>query len=570
MEDKIERNCLAAGLLFVGAVVADGLCAIDPPSIDQTPMAMRCTAAVLIACLGAPPLRDNFVFEQRLTIGVLLAITALTGMHQGSESVRVFDSIYTWLVLSLTLYSFATGGIEDMGSGDQSAAAHKGTSPQAPHYVYRESACCLSMATLFYSGFRIIRQGFAHSEVARNFQVAGTAWDGSERLTVGYAASSTATVISLTFGGAIAAGMAAVLFASTDLREVGTGAKKELLTICAFLQLFAAFAATLAWSEQYTALTAVFGDMACQSESCPAAGLARRTALMNSMPMPIWLNAFGTVVLAYSPDAKIQTREDERGLSAPVVAWGIASLVGCALMTIAYSSFSGPGAYVDYACLIALAAVAVSAFWDSWYGSLIFLVAIAIDEVYSLSNATVSEMLTYYTHCSLFVSFILLALRVVTSGISEFFWSELPVGVVAVLDDISGILTIAGTSITVFLYLATSILLVSYPGNWLGEDSYEQPDNKYARTWVAGILEHWLPVLIWLPLYTRKSETVNVAWRYRLITWILAILVVSALWIAFLATAQKGADHAMWTYQPGFIFGMVAGALIPWVGVSFI
>lgn len=568
MSEKIERNCLAAATLYIGAIVADGLSAIDTPSINQSPASMRCTAAVLIACLGAPPLRQRFVFEQRLIIGACLAAVALIGLHDGSEGVRVVDAIYIWLVLSLTLYSFATGGIEDIGQ--KAKANFKGISAEAPPYVYRESACCLAMATLFYSGMRITRQAFAHSEAARTFQVAGTAWDGSERLTTGYAASSTASVIAIAFGGAVCIGLSVTLFASSELREVGTGAKKELLTSCAFLLLFSAFAATLAWSEQNTVLTAVFGDVACDSETCPAAGLARRMALMNSVPMPLWLNALGTAVLAYAPDAKVQTREDEHVFGAVVVAWGMLSLVGCALTTVVYCSFTGPGAYVDYSVLGAITAIAISSFWDTWYGSLVFLVAIGVDEIMTLTTTPAMELLTYFTHCSLLVSFILLSLRVLASGITEFFWSSLPTNVVALIDDGVGIITIAGTSITTALYLASAALMASYPGNWLPPSSYEQPDNKYARTWASGILEHWLPVLIWLPLYTRKQEVSNVAQTYRLVAWMTALLLPLVLWFVALAVSEQPPNHTMWTYQPAYIFGTLSAALVPWIAISFV
>lgn len=567
MSLKIERNCLASTTLFIGAIVADALGAIDTPTIDQSPVSMRCTAAVLIACLAAPPLRQSFVFEQRLLTSTALVAVAFFGLHQGSEGVRVVDAVYTWIVLSLTLYSFATGGIEDMGNSKEE---RKSLSSEAPPYVYRESLCCLSMATLFYSGIRIMRQGFAHSETARNFKVASTTWDGSDRLVTGYASSSTATVIGVSFGGAVAVGLAAVLFSSTDLREVGTGAKKELLSACAFLQLIAAFFTTVAWSEQYTSLTAIWGDVACDSMTCPAAGLARRTSLMNATPIPIWMNALGTAVLAYAPDAKVQTREDETGLSPPVVAWGVTSIVACVLTTIAYSSFTGAGSYIDYSALIGLTAVAISAFWDTWYGSLVFLIAIGIDEVFTLSTSPAIELLTYFTHSSLFVSFILLSLRVLLSGITEFFWSWLPARVVAVIDDTVGVITIAGTSITVALYLGTCALMASYPGNWVAPDGYEQPDNKYARTWISGILEHWLPVLIWLPLYTRKQEASNVGPTYRLVTWLVALAVPLAIWLVALSVAAEGANHAMWTYQPAFLFACLSMLLVPWVAVSFV
>lgn len=571
MVEKIERNCIAATTLFVGAIVADALSAIDPPTENETPSSMRCTAAVLIACLGAPPLRQRFVFEQRLLLGVCLATVALVGLHEGSEGVRVADAAYIWLVLSLSLYSFSTGGIEDIGQEDEAdAGTRKTVSFEAPSYVYRESACCLAMSSLFYSGFRIIRQSFAHSEVARTFQVAGVAWDGSPRLTVGYAATSIGSAVTLGFGGAVAVGVSSLLFASNEMRLVGTGAKKELLTIGAFMQLFAAFYATVAWSEQYTTLTAIFGDGSCRSADCPAAGVARRTALMNSSPIPLWLNSLGTVVLAYAPDAKVQSREDEKSLSPAIVAWGLVSLIGCALVTISYSAFTGPGAYVDYSMLVAIGGIAVSAFWDTWYGSVLFLVGLGADEILSLTVSPAGEMLTYFTHCSLLVSFILLSLRVILSGITEFFWTNLSSNVTAIIDDIVGLLTIAGTSVTVVLYLGSCVLATSYPGNWIPESDFEQPDNKYARTWIAAILEHWLPVLIWLPMYTRKQEVVNVAQTWRLVAWVVAELVPLAIWLIALALSAKPPDHAMWTYSQPFLFGMVSMVLVPWLAVSFV
>lgn len=560
--EHLERNCAAAATLFIAAIVCDGLSATDPPSTNQSPASMRCSAAILIACLAAPPLREQFVFEQRAFIGTALVAVALTGLHKGSEGVRVVDAFYVWLVLSLTLLSFVTGGINFTTS--------KVLSLDVKRFVYRESVCSMAVATLGYSGARIVRQAFDHAEVARRFQVASTAWDGTERLTGGYAAASTASVAALAFGGAIAMGLAVILFSSNTLRESGTSAKKEILVCSAFLLLFAAFFANVALSEQFTSLTAIWGDAACTSTTCPAAGLARRTSLVNATPIPLWLNAFGCVILAYAPDAKVQSREDEIALSNSVILWGLVSLLGCAFVTLNYASFTGTGALVDYSMMLSIASIIISAFVDTWYGSLIFLVAIGTDEVLTLYTTPASEMLTYFTHCSLLVSFILLILRVGLSGVTRFFWREMPSKTLDIVDDAVGLVTVAGTSITTALYLGSSVLIVSYPGNWLPPSYYESPDNRYARTWLASILEHFLPVLIWLPMYFRKQEVGNIASFYRRLTWLLAPLVPLLTWGVALAVAGQPADHAMWAFTPSFLFGAVSVLLVPWASIALV
>lgn len=564
---EIERNCIASSALFLGAIVADALSATDPALTNESPTSLRCTAAVLIACLAAPPLRQRFVFEQRLVIGCLMCVVALTGLHEGSESVRVMDGLYAFLVLAHTLYSFGSGGIENMGD---SSSESNGLSLDAAPYVYRESTCCLAASMLFYSGIRIVRQGIVHADVVRTFQVSGLAWDGTLRLTTGYAASSVATTVSLSFGGALCVGVSTLLFSSTDLRELGTSAKKQLLTSCAFLMLFAAFSATLAVSEQQVQLTAVWGASGCPSATCPAAGLARRNSLMNTTPMQLWINALGMVVLAYAPDERVNSREEERTMGTEITVWGTVSLFGCVAVAISYLSFTGTEAYVDYAVVLAIASIGISSFYDTWFGSLSFLTALGIDELMKLQYSHASALLTYFTHASLLVSFLLLLLKVLLSGLVETFWYCMAPSLIAVMDDAVGLITIAGTSITTALFLGTTALLIGYGGNWLEPDNFAEPDERYARTWAVAILEHWLPALLWFPLYFRKSEVANVAAFYRILTWLLAPVVPLIVWGVALASTSKPIDHAYAAFEPAFLLAIITIGVLPWSALCIV
>ena len=563
MSVDLEINCIVSCVVFIASILCDASCALDPQPIHYAPLSMRSSAIVLIACMASPPIRQQFVFIQRLVLATGLAAVALVGSHVSTKTVRFADVMYTFFIGVMTLSSYMQGGTESLKPSSKTMTS------EAPEFTRRETVCSLAISALFYSSLRIVRQCIVYASNVDDFSISTSSWDSNSTLiSPGYAYMSVSSLISTGFGGAVGFALSSNLLASNSLREIGTGAKQDIMLISAFFQFAAAFWATVALSEQQEELSVLFSASACESTACPASGFGRRFALLNASPAALWMNALGTFVLAYTPQKK-----ESSALSSPiVVVWGMLSTIACAGVVFAYSSFLGSGIYVEISTLIAIAGVSISAFWNAEFGSIIFAAGIGYDEFVSVQNHSLLTLLTYLTHCSIFVGTLCLILRTIVVFVVELGWKLFGPNVTDILDDVVGVLTVAGMSIFTFLYLATLSLISTYDGGLLGPDSYEEPPNRYARSLVAAVLEHWLPILIFLPLYRTKQVT-NLAFGWKLGVWIGSVVLAISIWVVALSLAGRDADHAdayMWGSQYPFLASIVLGTFVPWGLLSLI
>lgn len=564
---QLEINCIVACIVFTSSIIADAVLASDPPFHNETPTSMRASSIILVACLASPPIRQQYVFVQRFVIGIGLAAVALAGDHTGSRGVRIADVIFTFLMASMTLSAYMQGGTESLKPSTKSRTS------TAPEFTKRETVCALAIALLFYSSCRVIRQCISYASNVEAFQIQILDWNGTSVTVPGYAHMNVASIIALGFGGMVGATVSTLLLSSTSLREVGTGAKRDIMLIGGLLQFMAAFWATVALSDQQEELPILFSASGCTSESCPASGIARRFAMTNGSPSPLWVNSLGLFVLAYGPDSKKEDKRNTSALLSPiVVVWGLLSFVGCVCVVFAYSSFQGSGIYVEISTLICLAGVTVTAFWNTELGCMIFSIGIGYDEITSVIDNSLLVILTYLTHCSILVGVVALILRTLLVIVVDLGWRFFGPRITDVLDDIVGVLTIAGTSIFTFLYLATNSLVSTYEGIFLGPESYERGPNVYARSLVAAVLEHWLPILIFLPMY-RSKQVVNLAFGWKLGVWIGTLVVALAVWTTALFMAGRDADHAdiyEWSNQYPFMASVIVACIVPWLSISLV
>lgn len=561
---EIERNCLAATVVLIAAIVADALTAVDPTTPMEAPTALRCTAAVLVACLGSPPIRSRVLLTQRLAIAAALAGVAVAGQHEASEGTRLTDALFAWVVLSSTLFSFSMNGI------DKVADMKKTTSADAPPTVFRESACSLAVSCLFYCGCRVVRAGFAHFPTAEHFNVAiANDYDTDmNQLGVGYAYASSVLAGATVFGGGVAIALSLLLVWSEELRSSGTRAKKELIAISGFLQLFAAFVVEMAASEHLTNLSALFGDAACAHTACPAAGYARRLSMVNQSGT-LWLTAFACLVLAYTEDSKVFSREEMAAVSmkTAVVVYGVVAIAACGWSVLFYLDFEGPDSIVEWCAVAGLFGIAVTSFVGLWLGSVIFTAAITTYEIFVLVSSSPGAMLSQLTHCCIFISTFMLTLRTLLTSVT-FFWDRLETRTLELLDDAVGLITILGTSIAVFLYLGTAALAITYDGSAIPTDTfYLVGSDRFARTALANIFTHFLPLLVWLPLY-RNMEAVAVGPTYRIATWAGAMALPLFVWLIALAVMQEPLNHYFWLDSGSLQFSIFSVVTVPWVAAS--
>lgn len=558
---ELEVNSVVAAVIFIGAIVFDATSAHDPQPLHNVPLSMRCSCIILIACLASPPIRQSAVFLQRLVLAIALGVISMVGSHIGSKGSRFADLIFTFLIGTMTLSSYMRGGTESL-----SKSKKRQLTPDAPAFTRRDSVSALAISILFYSSLRVIRQCIVYSGAVRDFSISTTDWTGNNtNLVPGYALMSVASLCAVGFGGTVSFALSASLLASSSLREIGTGAKREIMLVAGFLQFSAAFWATVALSDQQDELNVIFDAAACNSVACPASGTARRFAMMNGQSSAIWMNTLGTFVLAYTPQSTAEPL-----ISPVVVVWGLLSTVACIAVIFAYSSFSGPGIYVEISTLISLAGVTIGAFVNAELGSIVFAVGLGYDEFVSASQNSLLTLLTYFTHCSIFVGTMCLILRTVVVLVVEFTWEFIGSKATDILDDVVGVLTVAGMSIFSFLYLATLSLISTYEGDLMGPDSYEPGPQRYARSMIAAVLEHWLPILIFLPLYRSKHvKTIDFGWK--LAVWVGSLILSATIWMIALSVAEKEAsDLYRLEAQYPFMASIVVTTIVPWILLSLI
>ena len=569
MDVPSESNTLAASAVFLGSILIDAITAKDPLVEQNAPTALRAAAIVLICILSAPPIRQWILIEQRLSVAVPLAGVALVGWQEQSLGARVCDSMFIIATLGIAGATYL-GGMAM--SGTAGGRPQKSTSVGAPPYLRRETMVNFAIAQLFYSSFRVLRLSLRHPDAARTYSVMTPTFNGDPALSVGYAYASSASSAWLGFGSAAGIGVAVVMLVNTDVREHGTSAGTVVLTTGAFLQLTAAFVGTMAVSEQVSNLTGIFSAGACNAESiCKAAFLARRFALINSQPAALWLNGFGTLLLAFAPSIRIKSRKqvEEQSRNFELTVYAVICTLVCLMSLFVYLSFTGAEALTDYAAVAATLAVVIGGFLDSMIGVMIFLIAVGADMIMLWITYGGYQIFAHFTHCTNAIMLILLTLYVLVTTVVDFTWRWLPPRVVELADKTAGIIVVCGTSLGVLLYLTSTALQASYTGVLIADEQWRGADNRYERTSASFIMEHWLPVLIWLPLYGVRSEVEQTSMRTRAIAWYAIALVPLTIWLSLASTSSANLPTwaNSWYSSSGFVIAVGAAGLVPWTTI---
>jgi len=569
MDVEGEKNTLAAAAVFLGALVIDAFTSSEPFDGSEAPTSLRTTALVLLACLAAPPIRQYMVFEQRVVIGLILATVALVGWHETGSGGRVADAVYVCVCLGGMILTFWLGGFESAGADAKSKRRPKTHSVDAPPYTHRDMLANTAVATLFYSSFRLLRAALRAPDVARTFTVETTQYDGVVMRSVGYAFASSLATAANAFGSAAGIGVACVLMANKELREQGTSAVTLVLSTGGFAQLTGAFIATMAGSEHLVNLPAIWSQAGCaDNEVCGAAFVARRLAVTAWCTSGLWINGFGTLLMAYAPTIRLRTRAQQNAAvtNFQIMVYASAGTLVCVVCLLSYLSFSGSEAYTDYVMVVAVIALPIATFLDPLVGALLFALSIGTDIVMMWSTYGGERVFGHFTHCCNACMILLMLLYVLVTGLIKVLWRYLPRDVVELLDVVSGLLAVCGTSIATVLYLGSAALYAAYDGQHIADTQYRAADNRYERTTAAFIAEHFLPLLIWLVLYSCRCEVELLSMRMRAIAWYCAPVIPGIIWGSVLGASDLATTHAHgWISAAPFVLSILSVAVAPWL-----
>ena len=554
-----QSNALTASIFFIGTIISDCLTAIDSTDHADVPSSLRGTSLVLVCCFAAPvlirPERGVYGWFQRPIIFVALAAAAFLGIHHGGQATRTFDAFFTTIVCLAVTWLFSAGGLDE-----QTKRIANGESLDR---AVSTSSAMLSGSLLLYSNMRILRSGLRHASEVRNFRISPTGMHNASATisTLGYAYSSDVATFAVTAGGAVGIGAAITMVYHVTELASGTGTVALQLGVSATYQLLAALTASLTFGEQVNWLPAVFGNTACRGDAdvCAAAAMSRRFASVNTQLAGLWLSSLGLFCLAYPPSARLF----DRGQAARFT-WSLSgSIFGVAAILIAlavvwvYSDFAGVGGHTDYVILISLFSIFWSTFFDKWAGTLLYVVAFFVEEVLYVYDFGYETLFSHLTHVTLLFCAALLVLHLVLTSVA-FFWTP------KWLEIVIGMVTVAGSSLAVALYCAAACLVMASNGGIAGLEDI----GNGSRTAISFILQHFLPVFIWAPLYTCRCEVQLLSSLQRLLTWFVVVPLNVIAYVAVLAVLNKTPPTAVLIDSWGLLGCALGAGILPWIAAS--
>jgi len=222
-----------------------------------------------------------------------------------------------------------------------------------------------------------------------------------------------------------------------------------------------------------------------------------------------------------------------------------------------YSDFAGKGGHTDYVMLVSIFAVYWSVFWDTYLGTLIYVVAFAVEEVLYVIDYGTDTLFSHLTHVTLVLCAGILVVHLVLQTVA-FAWSPRQLQVFI------GMLTTAGSSLAVALYCASACLLMITNGS-LGNLQDTQDGTRFS---ISFIYQHFLPVFIWAPLYTCRCEIQLLSRMQRVVVW-LSMLPLDVLFYAICLSVLNKTPPTADIIDMGSIWGCVIGAgFVPWLAAS--
>lgn len=554
-----QSNALTASIFFIATIVSDCLTAIDSTDHADVPASLRGTSLVLVCCFAAPvlirPERGVYGWLQRPVISIALFAAAFLGIHHGGPGTRTFDALFTTVVCLAVTWLFSAGGVDE-----QTKTIANGESLDR---AVSTSSAMLSGALLLYSNMRIVRSGIRHPVEVQNFHINPDGLhNASTAISVlGYAYASDFATCTVTAGGAIGIAAAFVMVYHVNDLASGTGTLALQLGVSATFQAVTALAASLTFGDQVNWLPAVFGDTACMGNGdvCAAASTSRRFASVNTQLAGLWLSSFGLFCLAYPHSSRMKTREQvaRTTWSAEGSLFGFVALFLALFVCWLYSDFSGVGGHTDYVILAVIVAIFWSAFYDTWFGTLLYVIAFLTEEVLYAYNYGYTTLFSHLTHITLLFCAGLLILHLALDSLSYFSGTR-------DWDHMIGIITVAGSSLAVGLFCASACLVMASNGSIAELEDI----GDGSRTAISFILHHFLPFFIWAPLYTCRCEVQLLSRAQRLYAWFVVVPIDVLAYAIVLGLLQRTAPTAalvdVWSLL-GCAFG--AGVL-PWVAAS--
>ena len=559
----VEPHVLCCVAILACTVGCDALTALDPQSEHvDAPSSLRVSSLVLVAILASPVLKGVNLVDQRVFVGLVLAVFSFWGLHEASEDTRSGDCLFVAVTTLAVIYIMHQGGIE-------TERVRPDSQRDKPHR--RQSMTALCGALFFYSGLRGLRAALVSSSAASEYKVEYQSLNGATT-TSGYAVSFTDTTFPLGFAHGVCVGIGALISLHDEARIVGSSAIAYEVGASGIAVLVAANWAFIGTATQMEALLVLYGPGACKGDMsvCYESARARRFVFSNNNSASAWLAGLAALVFSFS----IQTTCVEtplrgaRTLRRQGVGFLLAALVVSVFAVFEYSRFEGVGYHTDIVLLVSMMAVFVSATSDTLAGSILYAAAMTYEQVYLLNAIGPSQVFVHLTHVTLFGSLALLWTWVACATVKELVECGFTIKEDSLINRALGTLATAGTSLTFGLFVASCLLLAASNGNLPQEDDVFRGGSP-KRSMLQFVLAHFVPLFVWLPLYVRRCEVnlITECWRHAV--WLAAMPLDAIVYVLILVALGESAPTAVMVHLSG-VSATGVSAVTAWTLGAFV
>ena len=560
----IEPHIILSVCLLTCAVGCDGLTAHDVEDGKvSAASSYRISSLTLVCMLSAPVIRGLNLVDQRAFIGLILVIVSLSGLHECDEETRTGDVTFTTLTLIAIIAIYNSGGIE---AGDYRIQEVE----QAPHTRQSMSGLCASL--LFYVSLRGARAAFVAPSVASNFKVSFSYPDQSVS-SEGFAHSSLATTIPLGFGHGVGISIAALLGFHDEARITGSSAVAFQVGCSGVVMCLSAMLALLGQSEHAASMPVLYTAHACRGDSsvCFEAARARRLAMVNDSSASLWLSGLAAIVFSYAVEKRYLTENRvfketvwQRAGSGFALTFCVVSLVG----VFHFVEFGGIGWHTDIITVVCLISIFVCFLGDTLLGSLMYAIAMTFEQVDLVQVYGWKQIFVHLTHLTLFVSLALLYLHIFFTLVKDVALLNYVLKSDSKVNVVLGYVSTMGTSLMFGLYVASALLLAASNGELPQEDDFFRGGCP-KRSLIAFLLQHFVPLFLWLSLYGCRCESSLLSPRARSNAWLISLPFDAALYFVILSLLNQDAPTASIMQLGGVSVVGIAG-IVSWMLAAYI
>jgi len=563
---EVETHAFVCVLALSCAVGCDALSAIDVPlgAVD-CPSSLRVSSLVLTAMLGSPQIKGIHLVDQRVALGALLLGLAFNGLHQGTEEMRTADCIFCTLVLLMTIQIYASGGIEAEDTRPDSVR-------DTPHR--RQTVSGLCAALFVYCGARGIRDAFVCGSVAADYTTEYKI--GDIAITArGYAHATLYTSMPLGFGHGVILCLGILIGLHDETHLTGSSAIAFEAGASGVAASVAALWALIGQAKSIESMLILYGPGSCSGEGavCYEAARSRRLAVVNGSTGSLWICSLAAMSFGFAAEKRSvgsNPTNAERIWKRQGMGISLTLLCAAVVGVLTNSELEGAQSHTEVCTVAAFIGVFLSSVSDTLLGTTIYAAAMTYEQVLLLQNYGTEQVFVHLTHCTLFVSLVFMWIHVGLMALKDILIGRyFEIDNDSVINRGLGIVATIGTSLAFGLYMASALLLSASNGNIPQEEGDIFRGRSPSRSMIAFALDHFVPLLTWIPLYVCRCEVKLVTARTRATAWLIAVPLQAVLYLVILAIIGQAAPTVSIVQFYGASV-VLSGCAITWVVAAFV